>query len=72
MSYVGRLSTCMKYLTFMTSRDVNLQGTVHDINANIYDSKVQTLINCVKYRQVNESKKSNTLCIQTYNIHNTG
>ena len=25
----------------MTSRDVDLQGTVHDINANIYDSMLQ-------------------------------
>ena len=31
----------MKYSTFMTSRDVDLQGTVHDINANIYDSMLK-------------------------------
>ena len=34
----------MKYLTFVTSRDVDLQGTVHDINANIYHSMLQNSV----------------------------
>ena len=31
----------MKYSNFMMSRDVNLQGTVHNINENIYDSMLK-------------------------------
>ena len=63
----------MKYSTFMTSRDVNLQGTVHDINANIYDSKNSVDINKLcKVSTHQRVEKSNTLCIATCNIRNTG
>ena len=34
----------MKYSTFVTSRDVDLQGTVHYINANIYYSMLQNSV----------------------------
>ena len=65
----------MKYSTFMTSRDVDLQGTVHDINANIYDSMKKKSIDINKLCKVSTRRrveKSNTLCIATCNIRNTG
>ena len=67
----------MKYLTFMTSRDVDLQGTVHDINANIYDSMLQKKNNVdinklCKVSTCRQVEKSNTLRIATCNIRNTG
>ena len=34
----------MKYSTFVTSQDVDLQGTVHFINANIYHSMLQNSV----------------------------
>ena len=69
----------MKYLTFMTSQDVDLQGTVHDINANIYDSMLQKkkkksvdINKLCKESTGRRVKKLNTLCIATCNIRNTG
>ena len=68
----------MKYSTFMTSRDVDLQGTVHDINANIYDSMLQKKKNSVDINKLckvstrRRVEKSNTLRIATCNIRNTG
>ena len=68
----------MKYSTFMMSRDVDLQGTVHDINANIYDSMLQKKKKSVDINKLckvstrRQVEKSNTLRIATCNIHNTG
>ena len=67
----------MKYSTFMMSRDVDLQGTVHDFNANIYDSILQKkysvhINKLCKVSTRRRVEKSNTLRIATCNIRNTG
>ena len=68
----------MKYPAFVMSRDVDLQATVHYINANIYHSVLQ---NSVKKNKKNTNKlcisidmsmSQKVKCILLYIIRNTG
>ena len=64
----------MKYSTFMTSRYVDLQGTVHYINANIYHSMLQNSIEINKLcksidMSMSRKVKYTTHCNMQYPYH---